>query len=46
METVPNWLIDAVAAAGIATAYADHFDARVELGACKAEAPPEAGAHP
>lgn len=32
METVPGWLIDAVAAAGIATAYAHHYDALIEQG--------------
>ena len=44
MDTVPNWLIDAVAAAGIATAYAHQYDVLVEQGVRKAEAPTEAGA--
>lgn len=43
METVPGWLIDAVAAAGIATAYADQYDALIEQGARKSDAPSEAG---
>jgi hypothetical protein len=44
METIPGWLVDAVAAAGLATAYAHHYDALIEEGVKKAEAPPQAGA--
>ena len=36
MEQVPSWLIDAVAAAGLATVYADHYDALIEEGPRKA----------
>ena len=39
MEQVPNWLIDAVAAAGLATVYADQYDALIEQGPRKAAAP-------
>ena len=39
MEQVPSWLIDAVAAAGLATAYANQFDSLIEVGPRKAEEP-------
>ena len=39
MEQVPGWLIDAVAAAGLATVYADQYDALIEEGPRKAEVP-------
>ena len=46
MDQMPSWLIDAVAAAGLATVYADEFDAIVELGPRKAEPPtPGSAAH-
>ena len=43
-EAIPAWLIDAVAAAGLATVYADQFDTLVEHGVRKAVVPSEAGA--
>lgn len=36
MEQVPSWLIDAVAAAGLATVYAHQYDALIEEGPRKA----------
>ena len=42
-EAIPAWLIDAVAAAGLATAYADNFDTLVQHGVGKAVVPSEAG---
>jgi hypothetical protein len=41
MEQVPNWLIDAVAAAGLATAYSHQYDALIEEGPRKAGDPTE-----
>ena len=32
MEQVPNWLTDAVAAAGLATVYMGDYDALIEQG--------------
>lgn len=37
MEQLPNWLTDTVAAAGLATVYADNFDAMIEKGVVKAD---------
>ena len=45
MDQVPNWLIDAVAAAGLATAYADQYDALIEEGPRKAVDHPIPAAH-
>ena len=42
MEAIPGWLIDAVAAAGLATAYADQYDTLIEQGVRRADAPQEA----
>ena len=41
METIPGWLIDAVAAAGLATAYAEPFEPLAATVARKPESPPE-----
>ena len=45
MEQVPSWLIDAVAAAGLATAYADQYDALIEEGPRKAAEETQAASH-
>ena len=42
MEAIPNWLIDAVAAAGLATAYAHQYDSLIEQGVRRVDAPQEA----
>jgi hypothetical protein len=44
MDTIPAWLIDAVAAAGLATVYADQFDTLVQYGVRITDAKLEAGA--
>ena len=41
MEPLPSWLIDTVAAAGIATAYADPFEPLPATVARKPEVSPE-----
>lgn len=43
MEQLPNWLTDVVAAAGLATVYADNFDALIEKGVVKTDAAPTEG---
>ncbi len=43
MEQLPNWLTDAVAAAGLATVYADNFDAMIEKGVVKTDAASDEG---
>ena len=46
METIPGWLIDTVAAAGIATAWAEPFEPLASTVVRTPDSPAEADASP